>query len=538
MRRSCTTRPARPVRPHGRSRYLVTPTGSSTRGSGDSSAWRPPTPCCSRASPVRASPTSPPSLREHCSSAGPRDRTAARRPGDRHRGAPVAAVDALAGTQHGWAHSGRTGTPRVRLRAHPARAGHRTRERPAGAGAARLQQPVQPSGDQRPLRRGARPRRARAGACAPGRRADDGLAAFRGAGGVPVEDRPLGRGCGSTRRHARGGAYPRRRSRSHHRARRAARGRRVGDASVSRRRLTRTTSATCRTAWATTAWTRPWRTSEQNYAGALDAARKVIAELDRQGVELVSAAVKFAYVDALVAARALGDDDALRGLLGEIESLPPGLQPPLLRAHALRYRGLLGRGRPSSGSKPPQRSSTSTRSCRTRRSCGSTTPSGSLANGRSDEAQPLLDEARAVFERLGAVPWLERARRRLDACRPRRTAYGETVTFADPATPLEKAPPRNAHGPRAVSRAASRRPASVSVSDASAPAAQPWASDSRCDRGQLERGGRRLRADVLGHDREARRDAPGGRPARSWRSLRPSASASPAVKVKRPSRVP
>ena len=30
------------------------------------------------------------------------------------------------------------------------------------------------------------------------------------------------------------------------------------------------------------------------------------------------------------------------------------------------------------------------------------------ANGRSDDARPLLDEAREIFERLRATPWLER----------------------------------------------------------------------------------------------------------------------------------
>ena len=31
------------------------------------------------------------------------------------------------------------------------------------------------------------------------------------------------------------------------------------------------------------------------------------------------------------------------------------------------------------------------------------------AQGRSDEAQPLLAEARETFERLQATPWLERS---------------------------------------------------------------------------------------------------------------------------------
>jgi hypothetical protein len=31
------------------------------------------------------------------------------------------------------------------------------------------------------------------------------------------------------------------------------------------------------------------------------------------------------------------------------------------------------------------------------------------AHGRAEEAGPLLEEARAVFERLEAAPWLQRA---------------------------------------------------------------------------------------------------------------------------------
>jgi hypothetical protein len=32
-----------------------------------------------------------------------------------------------------------------------------------------------------------------------------------------------------------------------------------------------------------------------------------------------------------------------------------------------------------------------------------------VGTGREDEAEPLLAEAREIFERLGARPWLERA---------------------------------------------------------------------------------------------------------------------------------
>ena len=149
---------------------------------------------------------------------------------------------------------------------------------------------------------------------------------------------------------------------------------------------------------------------EQNYTGALDAARKVIAELDRQGVELVSPArqVRLRRRNG-GGARARRRRRAPR-LLGEIESLPPGLQPPLLRAHALRYRGLLG-----------EDDRAAAQAAAALLDEYSFVPDAALvrldhaewllANGRSDEAQPLLDEARAVFERLGAVPWLERLER-------------------------------------------------------------------------------------------------------------------------------
>jgi hypothetical protein len=42
--------------------------------------------------------------------------------------------------------------------------------------------------------------------------------------------------------------------------------------------------------------------------------------------------------------------------------------------------------------------------------------------GRAPDARPLLDEARAVFEGLGAAPWLERLdrSRRRSASRPAR----------------------------------------------------------------------------------------------------------------------
>ena len=39
---------------------------------------------------------------------------------------------------------------------------------------------------------------------------------------------------------------------------------------------------------------------------------------------------------------------------------------------------------------------------------GLAAPAPAVAQGRADETEPLLDEAREIFERLGATPWLER----------------------------------------------------------------------------------------------------------------------------------
>ncbi len=82
--------------------------------------------------------------------------------------------------------------------------------------------------------------------------------------------------------------------------------------------------------------------TEGAHPAALAAAREVIGVLEHPGAEELTSQIKIAYVEALHAARMLGDDETLRALVGELEATPPGLLPPLLRAHALRYRGLLG----------------------------------------------------------------------------------------------------------------------------------------------------------------------------------------------------
>ena len=101
-------------------------------------------------------------------------------------------------------------------------------------------------------------------------------------------------------------------------------------------------------------------------------------------------------------------------LLAIPESLEPGELTPFLQANALRLRARLdaargedeGSRRNASSAPPPSSASSAWSSTSPSRS--SSTPSGSCRQGRRDEAEPLLAEARETFEQLEAAPWLER----------------------------------------------------------------------------------------------------------------------------------
>ena len=146
-------------------------------------------------------------------------------------------------------------------------------------------------------------------------------------------------------------------------------------------------------------------------AEALEAARQSLSYLEDAGPGAEQ--TKEGFVVGIEAAFDLGDLTAVEELLGLIEAVPRGKQPQFLQAHDMRFRARLADAR------------------------GETTDVESLFKGaaglfreiavpfymavtllehgewlaqagRSDEASPLLDEAREVFERLRAKPWLER----------------------------------------------------------------------------------------------------------------------------------
>jgi tetratricopeptide (TPR) repeat protein len=143
---------------------------------------------------------------------------------------------------------------------------------------------------------------------------------------------------------------------------------------------------------------------------ALAELEPVLASRDELSVKFLL--VKLGLVEALECAFELGDLGRLEELLGIIEALRPGERPPLLSAHAARFRARLA-------SDSAEAESGLRRAIDIFREFG-LTPWLAVTQlehgewleqqGRADEAEQLLAEAREIFERLEAAPWLERAR--------------------------------------------------------------------------------------------------------------------------------
>jgi class 3 adenylate cyclase len=137
---------------------------------------------------------------------------------------------------------------------------------------------------------------------------------------------------------------------------------------------------------------------------ALDIGRR--ADEGVPTLRLSHQAIEQGVVEALEAAVALDDRDAASELLREIETLPPGRRPPLLDAHAHRFRARLD-GDAAQFELAAARF----------REIGipfwlavSLVEHAELptSEARDEEASPLLSEAREIFERLQATPWLKR----------------------------------------------------------------------------------------------------------------------------------
>jgi len=142
---------------------------------------------------------------------------------------------------------------------------------------------------------------------------------------------------------------------------------------------------------------------------ALAAAERGTSHVSTLGV--ANQAVKHPLVHGIEAALAIGDRGKAEELLSTIEGLPPGVRPPFLDGQAHRFRARLASTADAADS-DYRTASTRFRELELPFWLAVTLlEHGEWLGdqGRSDEAEPLLAEARESFERLGATPWLLRA---------------------------------------------------------------------------------------------------------------------------------
>jgi hypothetical protein len=145
---------------------------------------------------------------------------------------------------------------------------------------------------------------------------------------------------------------------------------------------------------------------------ALVAAEGAYAGRDQLGI--VNQVVKEGLVQAIEAAFVLGDLGKVEALLGEIDALRPGELTPYLQAHGARAGARLAAIRDEDERVGPgfQAAATLFREIPVPFWLAVTLLEHGewlVAQGSSDEAGPLMDEATSTFERLKARPWLARA---------------------------------------------------------------------------------------------------------------------------------
>ena len=153
--------------------------------------------------------------------------------------------------------------------------------------------------------------------------------------------------------------------------------------------------------------------AEDRTAEALATAERAVAM--RKELSLAHTEVKRALVTGLEAAIELGDIAKVEQLLGIVSDAPPGEVTPWLGAHAARFTARLARIR-GSGAEPEAALAAAEEEFRrvgARFDLALTlldhaewlVDSGSVA-----DADARLSEAMAIFEELGADPWLDRTR--------------------------------------------------------------------------------------------------------------------------------
>ena len=148
-------------------------------------------------------------------------------------------------------------------------------------------------------------------------------------------------------------------------------------------------------------------------AGALTTAQISLETREEMGV--TQEYWKEPFVTAMEAALALGDTARAWELLDSVDSLPPGNLPQFLRAQSLRFRGRLAAlDADEDADRLFKQAAGLFRELAMPFYLAVTQLEHSdwlTAEGRTQDAAPLLDEARSIFGELAAAPWLERAQR-------------------------------------------------------------------------------------------------------------------------------
>jgi class 3 adenylate cyclase/tetratricopeptide (TPR) repeat protein len=114
--------------------------------------------------------------------------------------------------------------------------------------------------------------------------------------------------------------------------------------------------------------------------------------------------IKHGVVDAIDVALELGETAKAEELLAWIDGLPPGERAPWYQAQSLRFRARIAADAAGLGEAAAQ-----FRALNLPFWSAVVQLEQAEALGRNGAGEPLLAEARATFEQLGAVPWLERA---------------------------------------------------------------------------------------------------------------------------------
>jgi len=151
--------------------------------------------------------------------------------------------------------------------------------------------------------------------------------------------------------------------------------------------------------------------AEADPSAAVAAGRQAMEARHQEGWGLEG--VKIGFVEAVDAALALGDLSTVEELLALVEQSRPVEIPQFLRAHVARFRARLSplAGDPADAERSFKSAAGLFREIGVPFYLAITLLEHGewlIEQGRTTEAGPLLDEARTIFERLQARPWLDR----------------------------------------------------------------------------------------------------------------------------------